>query len=138
MPAEHVIAIHALVYLHHRHGVVSSAELADNMCTNPARVRKVMAKLKDAGLVKSCRGRGAGYCLAAPEDDIALDRVFEAVAEVPVPTGWLSGDPHRECLVSSGMADALREVYADLNECCARRLGAITIRSIGEGIARRR
>ena len=45
------LAVHALVYLHHRGELVSSEELARNICTNPARVRKVMAGLKKAGLV---------------------------------------------------------------------------------------
>ena len=39
------IAVHALVYLNHRQATLSSEELSENICTNPARVRKVMAML---------------------------------------------------------------------------------------------
>ena len=45
------VAVHALIYLDKRGCLLSSEELAANICTNPARVRKVMAKLKKAGLV---------------------------------------------------------------------------------------
>ena len=48
MTAEFTVAVHALVYLHHRGGWLSSEELAQNVCTNPARIRKIMAKLKKA------------------------------------------------------------------------------------------
>ena len=57
MTSEFTVAIHGLVYLHHRGETASSEVLAQNICTNPARVRKVMAKLKKAGLVEHQRGR---------------------------------------------------------------------------------
>ena len=37
------VAVHGLVYLKHKNDMVPSEELAKNICTNPARVRKVMA-----------------------------------------------------------------------------------------------
>ena len=43
------LAVHALVYLNHKDCTLSSEALAENICTNPARVRKVMAQLKKAG-----------------------------------------------------------------------------------------
>ena len=60
MTAEFTVAVHALVYLHHKNTVLSSEELAQNVCTNPARIRKVMAKLKKAGLVLAREGRVQG------------------------------------------------------------------------------
>ena len=43
MTSEFAIAVHALVFLNHKGETLSSDALADNVCTNPARVRKVMA-----------------------------------------------------------------------------------------------
>lgn len=40
------LAVHALVCLSHRGLSLSSETLAENICTNPARVRRVMAGLK--------------------------------------------------------------------------------------------
>ena len=51
MTSEFGMAVHALTFLNHKGEIVSSEALAKNICTNPARVRKVMAKLKKAGLV---------------------------------------------------------------------------------------
>ena len=56
MTAEFALAIHGLVYLYHRGKMVTSEELAQNICTNPARVRKVMAKLHKAGLIIASEG----------------------------------------------------------------------------------
>ena len=45
------IAVHALVYLNHMDRVLSSEELARNVCTNPLLIRRAMSKLKKAGFV---------------------------------------------------------------------------------------
>ena len=49
MNSDFIVAVHALVYLNHKADIVSSEALAKNICTNAARVRKVMAPLKRAG-----------------------------------------------------------------------------------------
>ena len=55
------VAVHALVYLNHKARQLTSEELAENICTNPARVRKIMAVLKKAGLVETKEGSVGGY-----------------------------------------------------------------------------
>lgn len=61
MTSEFGMAVHALTFLNHKGEIVSSEALAKNICTNPARVRKVMAKLKKAGLVDTKEGLEGGY-----------------------------------------------------------------------------
>ena len=56
MNSEFIIALHALAYLRHRNTNVSSEELAKSICTNPARIRKVMAKLKKSRIAGNKRG----------------------------------------------------------------------------------
>ena len=45
MNGDHSLAVHALVYLDHRATHLPSQILAENICTNAARVRKVMRPL---------------------------------------------------------------------------------------------
>ena len=45
------LAVHALVCLSHSGRSLSSEALAENICTNPTRVRRVLAGLKKAGMV---------------------------------------------------------------------------------------
>ena len=53
MNSDFSLALHALVLLHRRGGVQSSEAMAQNICTNPVRVRRVLAKLKKAGWVQT-------------------------------------------------------------------------------------
>ena len=60
MNSEFIVAVHAMVFLHHKADTLSSETLAENVCTNPVRIRRVLAKLKKAGLVETREGRTAG------------------------------------------------------------------------------
>ena len=60
MNSDFIVAVHALVYLNHKADIVSSEALAKNICTNAARVRKVMAPLKRAGFVTTREGNVQG------------------------------------------------------------------------------
>ena len=82
MTSDYCVAVHALVYLNHKAKVLSSEELAENICTNPARVRKVMAKLKKAGLVTTRTGTDGGYQLTADPAQLTLDVVADALEAV--------------------------------------------------------
>ena len=77
MTSEFTVAIHGLVYLHHRGETASSEVLAQNICTNPARVRKVMAKLKKAGLVDTKEGAVGGYQSARAPETVTLCEIAE-------------------------------------------------------------
>ena len=55
------LAVHALVCLSHSGRSLSSEALAENICTNPTRVRRVQAVLKKAGIVEAREGLDGGY-----------------------------------------------------------------------------
>ena len=62
------LAVHALVCLSHSGRSLSSEALAENICTNPTRVRRVLAGLKKVGMVETREGLDGGYRLTAPGD----------------------------------------------------------------------
>ena len=138
MTAEFSLAVHALVYLLHKECVVSSQELADNICTSPARVRKVMTKLHKAGLVDAFQGKGSGYQSRPGSAELSLDRVLDALDEEPITMNWRSGAIDRECLISSGMGNVMDGLYADMNEACRRRLANMTVGRINQTIFARK
>lgn len=72
MNSDFSLALHALVLLHRRGGVQSSEAMAQNICTNPVRVRRVLAKLKKAGWVQTREGSEGGYRLVADPDTLTL------------------------------------------------------------------
>lgn len=121
------VAVHALVYLHHRGELVSSEELARNICTNPARVRKVMAGLKKAGLVETREGSEGGYRFAGEPESLTLDRVAAAVDARFVAARWRSGNVDQPCLVASGMADVMDGLLGELDDRCRAYLSTVTL-----------
>jgi len=59
---------------------LSSKILARTYGTNPVVIRRILAKLSEAGLVDSQRGVGGGTVLALDPVDISLRQVYEAIA----------------------------------------------------------
>lgn len=134
MTSEFTIAVHALVFLNHKAQVYSSEGLADNVCTNAARIRKVMAKLKKADLVKTKEGVDGGYLFHRDSREITLSMVAEALETPFVTVSWKSGDPHMSCMIASGMAGVMDELYSDLDRCCRERLSHVTIADLDHRI----
>ncbi len=137
MTAEFTIAVHALVYLDERNCPLKSEEIAGNVCTNPARIRKVMAKLKKAGLVAAKEGADGGYRFELEPQQVTLLSVCEAVGGCDVASSWRSGRPDVPCMVASGMAAVMDGLYQDLNGACRGRLGEWTLADIEKRLSAR-
>lgn len=134
MKSDFCVAVHALVFLNHKDRVLSSEELADNICTNPARVRKVMASLKSAGLVETREGYVGGYRFVLEASKVNLTQIADALDIRFVCTNWHSGDQDKPCLVASGMAGIMDGILDDLDRCCKERLRNMTIADIDRKI----
>lgn len=131
MNSDFILAVHALVFLNHKAAVLNSDVLAENICTNPARVRRVMTQLRKAKLVE-VRGwrEESGYFFPHEPDQITLRMVGEALRVCYVSTGWRSGDCHMQCRIASGISTVIDEIFADLDRACQERLQQITIRDV--------
>lgn len=134
MKSDFCVAVHALVFLNHKQELLSSEALAENICTNPARVRKVMAGLKKAGFVETKEGNEGGYRFAGDPAGISLASVAEALDIRFVSTSWHSGDQDIPCLIAAGMAAVMDSVIEDLDQCCRERLRQKTIADIDRQI----
>ena len=112
------IAVRDGISVPHKGDMVSSEVLAENICTNPARVRKVMAQLKRAGWWKRTGRRCGGLPLCGlsgyrdPVRHCAGGRCcvrFGIVAQ----RRW-----NKPCLWASGMGALMDEVYTGLDALC--------------------
>ncbi|WP_411675151.1 RrF2 family transcriptional regulator [Cohnella faecalis] len=79
--------------------MASSEEIAANVCTNPARVRKVMSCLRKNGIVDTREGSGGGYKLCKPPERLTLADVYRALAAGSLAPSWCSGNPEGDCVV---------------------------------------
>lgn len=134
MTGEFAVAVHAMVYLNHKKETLSSETLATNVCTNSARIRKVMAKLKKGGLVMTKEGIAGGYYFDKEPDQVNLRQISDALEARIVESTWKSGNKDMDCLIASGMANILDGICFKLDEACRDRLEQITIQDIDHAI----
>ncbi|WP_027091293.1 RrF2 family transcriptional regulator [Cohnella thermotolerans] len=131
MNSEFVIAVHSLVLLAHRpEGMASSEEIAANVCTHPARVRKVLGCLRKLGFVATREGSGGGYKLTQEPDNVTLADVYRAMAAGSLAPSWCSGNPEMDCLVGSNMQDVMNSVFCGAEKQLESYFSQITIGSM--------
>lgn len=127
MTAEFIVAVHAIVYLNHKKTHQSSEEIAENVCTNPARIRKIMAKLKKAGLIEAKLSAEGGYAFTKQAADVTLRDVFRATGERLVNIAWRSGDECAACPISRNMEPIVDRIFSQLDEAGQTLLQKTTI-----------
>lgn len=130
MTAEFIVALHAIEFLNHRKQALSSETIAENVCTNPARVRKVLHKLKAAGLVASKSGADGGYAFTRDAGTVTLLDIFDAVGSGFIKVSWRSGNAEMDCPIAAGMAPVMDDVFAGLDSCCRASLSAVTVADV--------
>lgn len=108
------LALHALVLLARRGEEGATSDfIAESASTHPARVRRVLAPLAKARLVRSREGGRGGYVLGRPVEDITLGDVFAALEEGPIfPLHPRS--PNARCPVGAGITPALEEMEEEV------------------------
>ncbi|QTH42413.1 Rrf2 family transcriptional regulator [Cohnella sp. LGH] len=128
MNSEFIIAVHSLVLLAHRpDGMASSEEIANNVCTNPVRVRKVMSCLRKNGFVDTREGSGGGYRLSREPGNMTLADVYRSLAAGSLAPKWCSGDPESDCLVGSNMGEVMNGVFCGADQQLEQYFESITI-----------
>lgn len=137
MTAEFIVAVHALVYLNHNKTHKSSEEIAENVCTNPARVRKVMSKLKKAGLAEAKLSFEGGYAFVKEADSVTLYDIFRATDDSIVNVSWRSGSECAECPISRSMKPLMDNVIGQIDNSGREVLKKITIDDIDRKIFKR-
>ncbi|MCH4167535.1 MAG: Rrf2 family transcriptional regulator [Megasphaera sp.] len=137
MTSEFAIAVHAIVYLNHRQESLSSEEIAENVCVHPVRLRKILARLKKAGLVATKEGIHGGYRFEKDPEEVDLYTVCQAIGEEPVEVKSSTGDVDMDCQIASGMAGIMDQIYGEMNQACYGQLKQITIYDIDKKIFKR-
>ncbi len=111
---------------------LTSERIALSIHTNPVVVRRVLADLRRAGLVRTRRGAGGGVSLARPADRITLRCVWEAVeGQERLFCGYPDG-PNPRCPLGPLVAGYLETLYGRAEASLKASLGKVTV----EGVAR--
>ena len=110
---------------------MTSDELALCLHTNPVVVRRTMAGLREAGLVRSEKGHGGGWELARDLNSVTLRDIYDALG---APRLMAMGLPlaHPGCLVEQAVNRSLETTFAEAEALLVSRLGDVTLAKLAE------
>lgn len=108
--------------------VRTSADIAEHAGTNPVVVRRVLGKLREAGLLTSEKGHAGGWRLARKPQNITLADVYIALDErlvAPDETGDATS-----CSIEHALHERVSGVLEDVEQNLVQRLGETTIAEV--------
>ena len=110
--------------------VQTSADIAEHAGTNPVVVRRVLGKLREAGLLTSEKGHAGGWRLARTPEQITLADVYLALDESLVATGGVEDPP--SCSVEHALQRKVASVLEEIESNLVERLAATSIAEVRE------
>ncbi|HEX5176730.1 MAG TPA: Rrf2 family transcriptional regulator [Chthoniobacteraceae bacterium] len=126
-------AVHALAMLAaHPDRKVTSEEIARSVNTHAVVIRRLMAALRQAGLITTGQGPGRGSALTRAPRAISLAALYRAVKVSPT-FAMHPHAPNRRCPVGRNIQAVLAEVALDSEEALER---ALAKRSIADVVGR--
>ena len=124
------LALHALSHMAQDiDRTQTSSEIADHAGTNPVVVRRVLGKLRKAGLLTSERGQSGGWRLALPSHEITFADVYIALEESLV-ASRSDTEPY-SCHVERRLEGRVIEILNEVEATLIDRLSGTTIAEIG-------
>lgn len=108
--------------------VRTSSDIAEHAGTNPVVVRRVLGKLREAGLLTSEKGHAGGWRLARQPHDITLADVYLALDERMVATEETSDAS--TCSVEHALHERVSGVLEEIEENLVRRLSETSISEV--------
>ena len=130
------VALHILTLLASKGtGLLTSEEIASSVDTNPVVIRRVMASLRESGLVESRPGVNGGWKLTKPAASITLCKVFESVQEENLISMHAHPNPH--CPIGGHIRDSLQGVFAQAEKALHSSLSKRTVADVLEDVRAR-
>lgn len=105
---------------------VTSDYIAASVNTSPVVIRRLLAMLHEAGLVRTKEGSQGGAELAVPAPQITLLDVYRAVDEGELFT-LHRNPPNPDCVVGRSIKRALKQVVDQAQMQMERELASVTI-----------
>jgi Rrf2 family protein len=108
----------------------TSESIAVSVNTNPVVIRRLLGRLREAGMVESQGGVGGGWRLKVPARRITLLDVLRAVETKGEAIALHRGEPNPLCPVGRNIQRILTSVYGEVERRMEEELARTTIVSI--------
>ena len=106
----------------------TSTDIADHAGTNPVVVRRVLGRLREAGLLSSEKGHAGGWCLARLPEEITLADVYLALDERMIATDDSNDAP--TCSVEHALHKRVTTVLEEVEQSLVQKLRETSISAI--------
>lgn len=128
--------LHVLLHMAEQSEPATSETLARSMDTNPVVIRRIMAGLRDQGLVQSEKGHGGGWTLRCDLTTVTLRDVYAALG---APSLFAIGNRTEApgCLVEQAVNSALDQAIHEAERLLLSRLDEVTLSSLSADVRRR-
>jgi Rrf2 family protein len=128
--------LHAVLHMAEQGQPMTSEELAAHMSTNPVVVRRIMAGLREQGIVVSAKGHGGGWVLAADLTKVTLKDVYEALGS---PEFFAMGNRTESpgCLVEQAVNASLDGAFQEAEALLIAQLGEVTLADLAADFHKR-
>lgn len=110
--------------------MATSDMIAHNVCTHPARVRKVMAMLRKQGYVAAKEGIGGGFLLNCNPEEVTLAEMYRLTSLGSVKPGWCSGDEEQDCMIACNMATVMDHIFSGAEKQLIEYFGQWTLSDV--------
>ncbi len=111
----------------------TSAQLAQSVNTSPSFVRRVLAKLSKAGLVRTATGQAGACWLGRTPSEITLLDIYRAV-DAPKAFAIHGYEPEKHCQVSCRIKEALEGVLGKTQKSLEATLKRVTLSEVLQDI----
>ena len=115
----------------------TSEYIAGSVNTNPVVVRRLLGRLREAGMVESQGGIGGGWRLKVPAGRITLLDVLRAVEPQGETIAMHRGKPNPLCSVGRNIQGVLTGIYAEVERRMDEQLAKTTIARVVGSVQKR-
>jgi Rrf2 family protein len=121
--------LHVLLHMAEEKSPVTSDHLAKAMRTNPVVIRRIMAGLRQKGLVHSEKGHGGGWTIARDLSTVTLRDIYAAIGSPDIfALGHRTETPG--CLVEQSVNAAMNDAFARAEALLLERFGEVTLATL--------
>ncbi|WP_457105912.1 Rrf2 family transcriptional regulator [Methylobacterium sp. P5_C11] len=124
--------LHVLLHMARHDGPMTSEAIGRMLGTNPVVVRRTMAGLRNAGYVRSEKGHGGGWSIAADLDAVTLLDIHRAVGG-PRIFAIGSDRSNPDCAVEKAVNEAIEDTLRAAEALLVARLSSISLAQLARG-----